>query len=486
MYGTDKTRIGRREEWEPPKRTKTPKGKRKAWTRGVPFDAIPFFSYSQSMDLKKHAAWFEKRLLDRFLHYVKVDTTSDRHAPKIPSTPGQRVLAETLAKELAAVGCEQAAVDEHGYVFARVPGNTKAPALVLIAHLDTSSEAPGKNVRPRVHEKYDGRPIRLSADVTLDPTNTPELLDYAGETIISSSGDTLLGADDKAGIAVIVTAVEFLHLHPEVKHGDIEIVFTPDEETGRGTDHFPWEKIKAKAGVTIDGSGDGIVESECFEAYRALVTVSGISFHPGEARGRLVNAVEVAAEFVAQVPKAESPQATDERFGYYAAMEIEGTVEKATIEYIIRDFEESQCRRRIAALRSLALSLKNLHPGAAITVKAVKQYSNMKSWIERARSPIIPALLAAVRLAGIEPKEQSIRGGTDGSRLSERGLPCPNLFDGGFDYHSRAEWLALPAMVRSGMAVVFLAGSTLSAFKGTTKNTKGTKRTLRRGGGRKS
>ncbi|MBN2351472.1 MAG: peptidase T [Spirochaetales bacterium] len=409
------------------------------------------------MDISKCGDWFERRILDRFLRYVKIDTTSDRHNKHHPSTPGQRVFAEALAGELTRLGCAGVEVDRYGYVSARLAGDPAAPAVVLIAHLDTSSEAPGKNVKPRVHEKYDGRPIRLSRDVTLDPATSPDLLAYAGQTIVTSSGDTLLGADDKAGLAAIVTAVEFLSLHGEARRGDIEIVFTPDEETGRGTDRFPWDKIRAKAAVTVDGSGDGIVEAECFAAYRALVAVAGRSYHPGEARGRLVNAVEIAAEFASRVPKEESPQATDDRFGYYAPVEIAGTIENARIEYIIRDYEDAGCRRRIAALRALAASLARLHPGAVVTVKAARQYSNMKKWIDGSGSPVLSVLKEAVRRAGVEPKEKSIRGGTDGARLSEKGLPCPNVFNGGYDYHSRAEWAALPAMVHSARTLVYFA-----------------------------
>ncbi len=409
------------------------------------------------MDLRQYDDWFAKRVLERFLDYVKTDTTSDRHEKNVPSTPGQRVFAETLARELSRLGCADATVDGHGYASARLAGDPAAPAVVLIAHLDTSAEAPGKNVKPRVHENYDGRPIHLSRGVTLDPAASPDLLSYAGETIVTSSGDTLLGADDKAGVAAVMTAVEFLSLHPEARHGDLEIVFTPDEETGRGTDRFPWEKIRAQAAVTVDGSGDGIVEAECFTAYRALVSAVGKSYHPGEARGRLVNAVEIAAEFASRVPKEESPQATDLRYGFYSPVEIAGTIERARVEYIIRDFDDAGCRRRIAALRALAASLTRLYPGAAVTVKAARQYANMKEWIDRSGSPVLAVLKEAVRRTGVEPREKSIRGGTDGARLSEKGLPCPNLFNGGYDYHSRAEWAALPAMVRSAQTLVHFA-----------------------------
>jgi tripeptide aminopeptidase len=409
------------------------------------------------MDNDKHASWFEKRLLERFLRYVKFDTASDPHSASRPSTPGQRALAEELARELAGIGCEAAAVDKNGYVSARLPGNIRALPLVLISHLDTSPEAPGKNVKPRVHEKYDGRPITLEKNVIVDPRTSPDLLQYIGGTIITSSGDTLLGADDKAGLAAIVTAAEFLVRHPEIAYGPVEIVFTPDEEIGRGADRFPFHLVKAKTGITVDGSADGVIESECFTAYQAIVTVTGISHHPGEARGRLVNATEIAAEFVSRVPKAESPQATDDRYGYYAAMAIQGDIESASVEYIIRDFEDPGCQRRIRALRALAASLQALHPGAKVAVKTVKQYANMKPYIDRARPDILPLLREAVRRTGIEPVDKSIRGGTDGARLSAQGLPCPNLFDGGYDYHSRGEWASLSAMTRAALTIVQLA-----------------------------
>jgi tripeptide aminopeptidase len=287
-----------------------------------------------------------------------------------------------------------------------------------------------------------------------------------------------------------MTAAEFLHRHPEIAHGPLEIIFTPDEEVGRGTRHFPHRFTQAKSGITVDGSGDGIVESECFEAYRATIAVTGKSRHPGEARGRLVNAVEIAAEFVSRIPKAESPQATDGRYGYYAPLEIRGTIESASIEYIIRDFEDAACRRRIRGLRSQAVSLQALYQDATVTVKAVKQYANMKSFIFGARPDILALLKEAVRRTGREPVEQSIRGGTDGSRLSERGLVCPNLSCGGYDYHSRAEWASLSAMVRSAETIVHLAHlwpgeSTLSTGRGTAKGAKNAKRKEEEGERRK-
>jgi tripeptide aminopeptidase len=438
------------------------------------------------MDLHKHQTWFEKRILKRFLRYVTFDTTSDRHSGSTPSTPGQRLFAEELARELIDLGIN-AEVDVNSYVRTRLEANRASPPppFVLIAHLDTSAEAPGKNVRPRTHERYDGKPIKLKAGVVIDPAHSPALRACAGGTVITSSGDTLLGADDKAGIAAIVTAAEFLMLHPEITHGPIEIVFTPDEEVGRGTKHFPHDFVRAKAGVTVDGSGDGIVESECFDAWLVNVSITGKSYHPGEARGRLVNAVEIAGEFLSRVPKEESPQATDGRYGYYAPLSVNGSIESASIEYIIRDFEDAVCRRRIRALRALAVALQALHPGARFVVKASKQYANMKPFIDRAPHDILGPLKEAVRRTGLSPVEQSIRGGTDGSRLSEQGLPCPNLFDGGYDYHSRREWASLSAMTRSAMTLVHLAdlwaaNSTLSTYKGTAQGAKIGKKEKRR------
>ena len=409
------------------------------------------------MDISRHTSWFEKRVLRRFLDYVPFETTSDRNNSACPSTPGQRVLAEALAGELTRLGVS-ASVDGNSYVRARLKANASSiPALVFIAHLDTSSDAPGGNVTPRVHTRYDGRPIKLKKGVVIDPAASPDLRRYVGGTIITSAGDTLLGADDKAGLAAIVTAAEFLTLHPEIKHGPVEIIFTPDEEIGRGTDRFPHDFVTAPAGVTVDGDGEGRVEGECFSAWLVKVSVAGTSYHPGEARGRLVNAVEIAGEFVSRVPKEESPQATDGRFGYYAPISLNGSIETADCEYIIRDFDDAVCRRRIRSLRALAASLESLHPGARVTVKARRQYANMRPFIAGARYDILGILKEAVRKAGCEPVEKSIRGGTDGSRLSEGGLPCPNLFDGGYDYHSRREWASLSAMTRSAMTLVHLA-----------------------------
>jgi tripeptide aminopeptidase len=375
-----------------------------------------------------------------------------------PSTPGQRLFAEELSNELRSLGLENASLDENCYLYASLPSNCPGetvPSFGLIAHLDTSADSPGANVRPRIHSHYNGKPIELSPGVVLDPAEFNSLKEYRGGTIFSSDGTTLLGADDKAGIAEIITALEFLLLHKEIGHGIIEVVFTPDEETGRGMNHFPKEKVKSSACITLDGSGDGVLEAECFEAYSVTVTVKGKSIHLGEARGKLVNAVEIAAAFVALMPKEESPQATDNAYGYYAPIEIKGSIEEAAIDILIRDFEDAECRRRIDCLVALGAALQKLHPGAMIEVKDRKQYANMKSFIARKKTKLMELLKEAVRKTGILPREKSIRGGTDGARLSEMGIPTPNLFTGGFNYHSRTEWAALDAMVRSAMTIVY-------------------------------
>ncbi|HEQ71818.1 MAG TPA: peptidase T [Spirochaetia bacterium] len=412
------------------------------------------------MDLTPFQSWFRERLLDRFIRYVRFDTVSDRHNPVYPSTPGQRVFATALREECEALGGIDVTLDEHCYLFAVLPASADSrsvPPLGLIAHLDTSSDAPGKNVSPQVHERYTGGKIALNNGVVLDPAEFPDLQRYIGQTVITSDGTTLLGADDKAGVAEIMTVLEFFLCHPEFSHGRIEVVFTPDEETGRGMNRFPREKFTADFCLTLDGSGDGDIEAECFTAYELSVTAAGRAIHLGEARGKLVNAVELAAALVTLLPKEESPQTTDGRDGYYAPIEIKGDIEQASLDILIRDFSERECRRRITAVRETARTLEKLYPGAALTVTSRRQYGNMKSFLGKNWRKRLALLRRAVRNAGGEPVETSIRGGTDGARLSEMGVPTPNLFTGGYNYHSRREWAALPAMVRAVMTVLYVA-----------------------------
>jgi tripeptide aminopeptidase len=409
----------------------------------------------------KDTLWFEEKVLERFLRYVSIDTASDGHAASVPSSPGQLELGRLLVEELAALGLEEPHLDAGGFVFARLPGNLSAgisgvPEIAFMAHLDTSEAAPGKNVKPLVHRDYDGRALRLPGGPLLDPATSPELLAYRGGTLISSDGTTLLGGDDKAGIAAIMTALEYLKSRPGLIRAPLQIIFTPDEELGLSMERFPVEKFKARYGYTIDGGRQGSIEAECFEAWKAQVSFRGRSTHTGDARGRLVNAAEMAARFVSLLPGAESPQATDGRYGFYVPMEIRAKLEEAEVLLFLRDFAEAEVERRCAALKTIARAVEALHPGGRVRVKLKKQYSNMRKYL--AGEPRVLGLLEeAIRATGIEPVHESIRGGTDGARLSELGIPSPNVFTGAHNMHSRTEWVALEAMGRASRTVARLA-----------------------------
>jgi tripeptide aminopeptidase len=398
-------------------------------------------------------AWIAGAVLERFLRYVRIDTTSDRHSGREPTTPGQLELGRLLAEELRALGLAGVELDDKGFLFAHLEGNLPpdvppAPEIGLMAHLDTSDAAPGKGVRPLVHKSYDGGPIRLEEGVVLDPAEFPELERYRGQTIVTSDGRTLLGADDKAGVAEIITAAEYLLRHPEVPHGRLSLYFTPDEEQGLSMQRLPVRKVRARCCYTFDGGEEGSVEAECFEAYKAELRFTGRSIHTGIARGKLVNAVEMAGRFLSLLPGAESPQATDGRYGFYFPLEIAGSIEKATLELYLRDFEEAEVRRRSEVLGRVAAAVEALFPGGRVEMKLEKQYANLRRYLER-DPEVVAKLEQAIRETGIEPKRLSIRGGTDGARLSELGVPTPNVFTGGHNYHSRQEWVALPAMVRA-------------------------------------
>jgi tripeptide aminopeptidase len=394
-----------------------------------------------------------ERLLARFLRYVRVDTTANRHATAFPSSPGQLELGQALAAELRELGLGDARPDEQGFLFVRLPSNLPAggpavPEIALMAHLDTSDAAPGRDVRPIVHEHYDGETIRLQEGVSLDPAEFPQLERYRGRTVITSDGRTLLGADNKAGVAEIMTAAEYLLAHPEIPHGEVSLYFTVDEELGTGMLRFPRAKATARYCYTFDGDEEGVVEAECFEGYKALVTFSGRSIHTGVGRGKLVNAIELAARFLALLPGAESPQATDGRYGFYFPLEIAGTLERATLEIYVRDFEDAEALRRLEVLRRIAQAVEAAHPPGRVEVATEKQYSNLRRFLEPVPQ-VLGLLERAIRETGIEPMRRSIRGGTDGARLSELGIPTPNVFTGGHNFHSRQEWAALPAMVRA-------------------------------------
>ena len=401
----------------------------------------------------------ESDLLDRFCRYVQIDTTSDRQSETKPTSPRQWELLHLLEVELKTLGLTGVHTDPRGYTLGTLPaspGKEAAPAVALLAHVDTSPDAPGGPVKPLIHRGYDGQPIRLPAGLVLDPKDNPVLARYVGETVITSDGSTLLGADDKAGVAEIMAAVAWLAAHPELPRPTLEIVFTTDEEVGRGTENFPFDKLKSTFAYTLDGSEEGGVESECYHAHRALVTFRGISHHPGTARGKLVNAVTMVGLFLTLLPRSESPEATDGRFGCVWANDVQGGIEKATLEVYVRDFDLKQSERRLASLRAYADAVEAAFPGGKVTLETSVQYRNMKDKLDE-HPLVLKNLLAAVRATGLEPFSEAIRGGTDGARLTELGLPTPNLFTGGMNYHSRTEWAALPAMVRASQTVIALA-----------------------------
>jgi tripeptide aminopeptidase len=324
-----------------------------------------------------------------------------------------------------------------------------------MSHVDTSPDSSGEHVQPQLHRSYDGGTLLLGGEVVLDPAEYPALRDYTGETVITSDGSTLLGADDKAGIAEIMTAVAYLHEHPEFPHGPIEIIFTPDEEIGRGMDHFPIDKLRSRYCYTIDGGDEGTVEAECFTAYLARVEFTGRVIHPGRARGKLVNATTMAGTFLSMLPRAETPEATDGRYGFYCPLEVGGDMGSAWVELIVRDFEMAEVERRIEALRSLARAVEASFPGGRVTVEAHEQYRNMRDILADHPNTVERAT-AAIRETGMEPKLEIIRGGTDGSRLTQMGIPTPNIFTGAQNMHGRHEWVALPAMVRSAKTILNL------------------------------
>jgi tripeptide aminopeptidase len=419
--------------------------------------------YSKEMSETKEPQELMKQslregVLERFIRYAKITTMSDQHAETKPSTPGQWDLLRLLEKELRKLGVLDLELDDYGYLLARVPGNRpggNGRVIGLMAHVDTSPDMSGVNVKPQVHENYDGGIIELEEGYRIDPEEYPELLNYRGGTVITSDGTTLLGADDKAGVAEIMTALSWLLDHDDIPRNDLEIVFTPDEETGKGLDKFDPKRLRAECCYTVDGGERGVIENECFNAARGRVTFTGKVIHLGAARGSLVNAVKMAASYITMLPGNESPEATDGRYGYYAPLELSGDLDKAVLEVYLRDFEPEGMERRAAALLAYAAAVEAAYPGGKVDVDVRKQYANMRDHIS-ADPKIMELLEEAIRSAGVEPKRQIIRGGTDGSRLSEMGIPTPNIFTGGHNYHSRFEWAGLETMTEAAETLIHL------------------------------
>jgi tripeptide aminopeptidase len=400
----------------------------------------------------------------RFCDYVRVDTQSTRDRTTSPSTPGQLELARLLVAELSDAGLTDAILDDNGYVTASLPAggataDGDAPVIGLIAHMDTSPDAPGAGVQPLVHRGYDGGAIELPKGGTrLDPARMPELAAKRGHDIVTSSGDTLLGADDKAGVAEIVTAVAHLAAHPELPRPALKICFTPDEEIGEGATLFDIEGFGARCAYTLDGSELGGLDDETFSADEAIVTVHGIDIHPGQATGKLVSALRVAAEIVAELPSDRlTPDTTSGREGFIHPYELTGSSAEAEIRLIVRDFDEELMHEHTQLLRETAERVVSRHPGARLELDVRYQYRNMRQYLDRVPE-VVAVAEAAIREEGIEPVRIPIRGGTDGSRLSEMGLPTPNIFTGCHEFHSVREWASLQDMAAATATIVHLAG----------------------------
>ena len=442
------------------------------------------FYYSKTMTTYDRE-WLKEQVLDRFVRYAKIDTTSDRHIEEIPSTPGQWDLLNLLKKELLELGIGEVTLNSNGYLIVKVPArgtsdransdrdtssrgssdinssagglsdNTSQTTIGLMAHVDTASDVSGKNVKPQVFENYQGGDLSIGNGLVLKADENPMLAESIGDTIITSDGTTLLGADDKAGVAEIMTALTWLMDHPEVSHGPLEIIFTPDEETGKGMNLFPLNSLEAECCYTFDGGERGTIEDECFTAYAARVLFTGNVVHLGIARGKLVNAVTMASHYVSMLPQNESPEATDGRYGYYAPFEVRGDLEKAELSVYLRDFESDGMERRLKVLQQLADAVEAVFPGGKVKVEIKRLYTNMRDHIDK-EPRIMEMLEEAIRRTGVEPERKIIRGGTDGSRLSEMGIPTPNVFTGGYNFHSRLEWASLNTMVEAAETAINL------------------------------
>jgi len=395
-------------------------------------------------------------IIDRFLSYVRIDTQSDPNSKTTPSTEKQWHLANELVLELKQIGMHEVTMDNNAYIMATLPSNIdkKVPTIGFISHFDTTPDFTGTDVKPQIIKDYDGGDIVLNVDqkIVLSPFYFEDLLQYKGQTLITTDGTTLLGADDKAGIAEIITAMEFLINHPEIKHGDIRVGFTPDEEIGRGAHKFDVEKFGADWAYTMDGSQIGELEYENFNAAMAKVTISGKSVHPGYAKGKMVNALSIATEFMSILPPEETPQNTSGREGFFHVHRIEGEIEHAEFELIIRDHDLQQFERRKQLLRDIAIKLNKDHDDC-ISMELSDQYFNMREKVEPVFH-IVEVAKEAMEKVGIEPIIKPIRGGTDGSQLSYMGLPCPNIFAGGHNFHGKYEYVPVESMQKAVEVIV--------------------------------
>lgn len=402
----------------------------------------------------------KEEIIERFTTYVKVDTQSDESVDTCPSTPGQLTLGNMLVDELKSIGMQDAAIDENGYVMATLPSNTEkdVPTIGFLAHVDTATDFTGKNVNPQIIESYDGKDIVLNEQlqVTLSPDQFPELSGYKGHTLITTDGTTLLGADNKAGIAEIMTAMDYLIKHPEIKHGTIRVAFTPDEEIGRGPHKFDVKRFNASFAYTVDGGPLGELEYESFNAAAAKITIKGNNVHPGTAKGKMINSAKIAMKLNSLLPADEAPEYTEGYEGFYHLLSIQGDVEETKLHYIIRDFDKENFQNRKETMKRAVEELQNEYGQDRILLDMNDQYYNMREKIEPVIE-IVNIAKQAMENLGIEPKISPIRGGTDGSQLSYMGLPTPNIFTGGENFHGKFEYISVNNMVKAVNVIVEIA-----------------------------
>ena len=395
-------------------------------------------------------------ITERFLKYVSFCTTSDEETNMTPSTPGQMEFAKYLASELKEIGMQEVTLDENGYVMATLPANVEGkPTIGFIAHMDTAPDASGKNVKARIVENYDGQDILLNAEknIVFEVAKYPEILDYKGQDIIVTDGTTLLGADDKAGLAEIVTACEYLIQHPDIQHGKIRVGFTPDEEIGQGADHFDVEKFGCDFAYTMDGGAVGELEYENFNAAGCKVKVHGVNVHPGYGYHKMINSMRIANHFATMLPRWETPEHTQGYEGFYHLIAMNGSVEETTLQYIIRDHDRARFESRKREIEHLARKINQEYGEGSVEVDIRDQYYNMREKVEPVMH-IVTLVEEAMKEVGVTPKVQPIRGGTDGARLSFEGLPCPNIFAGGVNFHSRFEYLPIPSMEKAMQVIL--------------------------------
>lgn len=403
---------------------------------------------------------YDFSVLNRFLRYVVVDTQSDPYSDTFPSTPKQKDLGRILVEELTEIGME-AELDKYGYVYATIPANTdkKVPVICFCSHMDTSPDSSGTHVKPLVHKNYQGQDIILPDDGSqvIRLKDHPDLKNQIGNDIVTASGNTLLGADNKAGLAEIMDAANFLMKHPGIKHGVIKILFTPDEEIGRGVDKADLKKLGADYCYTIDGETAGSIENETFSADAAILTVKGVSSHPGFAKGKMESAIKIVSQIVASLPREKlSPESTDNKDGFMHPVAIKGSVETASIEFILRDFDDAKLRDQKNTLQTIAEDVIKAYPHSSFNIKIKEQYRNMKQILD-SHPELVAYGVKAIERAGLTPKLQSIRGGTDGSRLSFMGLPCPNIFAGEHAFHSKQEWVSVQDMHKAVETIIHIA-----------------------------